>query len=136
MTNIDLITKLMQGDNAQEVEIPVNNDETVCFTMRPLTDGEIKKLHEMESKPYNVQINQTEKRTTNKGEVNNSELVRAQTKTKYQAVAWSLSIEGQSKVKPEHIEKLPKGIPSVLFEKVIEISELTEEDLDLLKRFR
>jgi hypothetical protein len=53
----------------------------------------------------------------------------------YEAIALSLSVDGET-VTSSDIKLLPAGLPNVLFEQVIHISKLSEEDLSIIKSFQ
>ena len=53
----------------------------------------------------------------------------------YTAIAWSLSVEDEE-IDPNLIRQLPVGIPEDLFEKIVEISNLSDKDLTIIKTFR
>lgn len=136
MENLQIINNLVQGNKPQEIEIEING-KIETLTMRALTDGEISKIRDIEQRKVNVQVKmKNDTLTENSSEINNADLLRSHQKAKYQAIAWALTVPDQPKVKPEHIANLGKGLPDILFEKVIEISQLTEEDLASVKQFR
>jgi hypothetical protein len=61
--------------------------------------------------------------------------MEAQNEAMYNAIAWSLSVDGED-VHPDTIKVLPAGLPQILFEQVINISKLSDEDLTVIKQFR
>ena len=139
MKNIDILQKLTLGtDKVSDVKI-VFEDEDYEFKIRPLTDGELTKLQAIEKKPLVVKVGmQGGRRTsvqTNDVDINTGEFMEAQNEAMYNAIAWSLSVDGET-VDPDTIKVLPAGLPQILFEQVINISKLSDEDLTVIKQFR
>lgn len=141
MKNLETLQKLTLGtDLVSDVKINFE-DEDYSFKMRPLTDGELTKLQSIEKKPLVVKIGmQNGKRTSvqtnmNDIDINTGEFTEAQSEAMYNAISLSLSVDGE-KVKPEDIKGLPAGLPQILFEQVITISKLSDEDLTVIKSFR
>jgi hypothetical protein len=139
MKNTDILQKLTLGtDKVSDVKI-VFEDEDYEFKIRPLTDGELTKLQAIEKKPLVVKVGmQGGRRTsvqTNDVDINTGEFMEAQNEAMYNAIAWSLSVDGDD-VHPDTIKVLPAGLPQVLFEQVINISKLSDEDLTVIKQFR
>ena len=142
MSNLELLQKLSLGkDYVEHVTIQTDDDETT-FEMRPLTDGELTKLRIIEKEPYSMKIGvgsdgkrkSVEKNTADMN-IGMGEFTEYQAKAMYTAVAWSLSVNGEN-VTIKDVQGLKKGIPSILFAEVIRISNLTEEDLTVIKQFR
>jgi hypothetical protein len=139
MKNTDILQKLTLGtDKVSDVKI-VFEDEDYEFKIRPLTDGELTKLQAIEKKPLVVKVGmQGGRRTsvqTNDVDINTGEFMEAQNEAMYNAIAWSLSVDGDD-VHPDTIKVLPAGLPQILFEQVISISKLSDEDLTVIKQFR
>ena len=141
MTNIEVLRKLSLGkDDVQNVKI-VFDDVDYDFKMRPLTDGELTQLQSIEKKPLVVKVGmQNGQRTSvqsniNDVDINTGEFTEAQSEAMYNAIALSLSVPGE-KVKPEDVKNLPAGLPGVIFEQVINISQLSDDDLTVIKSFR
>jgi hypothetical protein len=139
MKNTDILQKLTLGtDKVSDVKI-VFEDEDYEFKIRPLTDGELTKLQAIEKKPLVVKVGmQGGRRTsvqTNDVDINTGEFMEAQNEAMYNAIAWSLSVDGDD-VHPDTIKVLPAGLPQILFEQVINISKLSDEDLTVIKQFR
>lgn len=139
MNNIETLRKITLGtDDTETVKITFNEEE-LEFRMRPLTDGELTHLQAIEKKPLIVKIGMNAgKRTsvqTNDVDINTGEFTEAQQEAVYNAIAISLSVDGET-VKPEDIKALPTGLPHVLFEQVMNISKLTDNDLTVIKSFR
>lgn len=136
MNNQEMIQKLMLGaDDKQDIEIEVN-DVKATFTMRPLTAGELSSLQTIEKKGFHMTIGmqggkrQTVSTNMNDLDVNVGEFSEYQSEAMYTAISLSLDL------KVEDIKKLPTGVPEALFEKVIEISKLSDDDLTVIKTFR
>jgi hypothetical protein len=139
MKNTEILQKLTLGtDKVSDVKI-VFEDEDYEFKIRPLTDGELTKLQAIEKKPLVVKVGmQGGRRTsvqTNDVDINTGEFMEAQNEAMYNAIAWSLSVDGED-VHPDTIKVLPAGLPQILFEQVILISKLSDEDLTVIKQFR
>ena len=108
--------------------------------MRPLSDGELTKLQSIEKKPLVVKVGmqngvrQTVQSNLSDVDINTGEFNEAQNEAMYNAIAWSLSVEDNVTV--DDIKGLPAGLPGVLFEQVISISKLSDDDLTIIKSFR
>ena len=63
-------------------------------------------------------------------DVSMGDVTESKSKLVFTAVAWAMDVS-IAEVKTFH-----KGIPEQLFEHVIEMSNITEEDLDTIKQFR
>ena len=139
MNNLEVIQKLTLGtENTETVKINYN-DEDYTFTMRPLTDGELTRLQTIEKKPLVVKVGmQGGKRTSvqsNDVDINTGEFTEAQAEAMYEAIALSLSVDGET-ITASDIKTLPAGLPGVIFEQVVKISKLSEDDLTLIKSFQ
>ena len=144
MSNLELLQKLSLGvEDTETVKIELDDDTTEEFTIRPLTDGELTKLQALEKKPYSMKIKLNadgKKRSVEKVadtdlDLSMGDFTEYQAEAMYTAVAWSLSVDGET-VHVEDVQGLPKGIPEALFTEVIRISKLTEDDLTSIKSFR
>jgi hypothetical protein len=81
---------------------------------------------------------QNGKRTSvqsNDVDINTGEFTEAQYEAMYNAIALSLSVDGET-VTTNDIKGLPAGLPQIIFEQVIRISKLSDEDLTIIKSFR
>ena len=140
MSNMEMIEKLTLGtDRIEPVTIFVDGEETIV-ELRPLTSGELSKLQSIEKKGFvmKVGVNSKGKRqsvSTTDVDVNAGEFNEYQTEALYNAVAWSMSIHEQ-KVNPEQVKNFMPGIPEQLFEHVIRISNISDNDLTIIKNFR
>ncbi len=139
MKNIDTLRRITLGTEDTETVKIQYNEEELEFTMRPLTDGELTKLQSIEKKPLVVKVGmmggKRQSVQTNDVDINTGEFTEAQNESMYTAIAWSLSVDDET-VNPEDIKGLPTGLPQVLFEQVMNISKLTDEDLTVIKSFR
>ena len=110
--------------------------EKAEFQIRPLTSGELTQLQTLEKRGFQVKVGmQNGKRQTVESnlsdvDINVGEFNEYQAEAMYTAIAWSLNVD------VEEIKELPVGIPELLFEKVIEISSLSDKDLTAVKTFR
>ena len=139
MNNLETLQKLTLGTELI-TDVKINFEETDYeFRMRPLNDGELTKLQTIEKKPLVVKVGmQGGKRQsvhTNDVDINTGEFTEAQSEAMYEAIALSLSVDGET-VTASDIKLLPAGLPNVLFEQVIHISKLSDEDLSIIKSFQ
>ena len=141
MSNDELLQKLTLGsNNVERITVEFEN-EKIEGCMRPLTSGELTKLKSLEQKGFLMKIGVDKKgkrqtvSTFNDIDVNAGEFQEYQAETMFTAVAWSLSVNGSNYTK-EDIMALPNGIPELLFQETIRISNLTESDLTTIKQFR
>lgn len=140
MNNLETLRKLTLGTEDTET-VKINFNETDYeFEMRPLTDGELSKLQSIEKKPLVVKVGmkngqrQSVQSNVSDVDINTGEFTEAQSEAMYNAIALSLSVD--EKVSIDDIKALPAGLPSVLFEQVINISKLSDDDLTVIKSFR
>lgn len=144
--NDEVISKLLQGTDEIHLVTIKDGDEDVDVQLRPLTSGELTKIKSIEKEPYKMEIgvNNKGKRTSAKQIENNADTTMAvgmgeftehQARAIYTAVAWSMGVEGTS-ISPEIVENFRKGVPEQIFKHVIEISNLSEDDLTVIKQFR
>lgn len=141
MTNREMIQRLTLGaEDITTVYIDWNGESTE-FRLRPLTSGELSKLQVVEKKPLHIKVSmkngRREKVQTNMNDVdiNTGEFTEAQNEAMYSAVALSLSVDGDT-FTSDDIKQMKAGLPQLLFEKVIEVSSLSEDDLTAIKTFR
>ena len=141
MSNKDMIQKLTLGaDDIQTVCIDWDGEE-LEFKLRPLTSGELSKLQVIEKKPLRVKVNmrngKREAIQTNMNDVdiNTGEFTEAQAEAMYKAVALSLSVDGE-KVTIDEVRNMIVGLPELLFQQVINVSRLSDNDLTMVKQFR
>jgi len=134
--NLELIEKLTLGkDKTETVTINVNGEDQEV-ELRPLTSGELGKLQTIEKKGFIMKIGmQNGKRTATQTnlsdmDVNAGEFTKYQNEALYKAVAWSMGI------KPEQVEEFIPGIPEAIFNEVVRISNLKDNDLTIIKNFR
>ena len=143
MSNLEVLQKLSLGVNdTEKVVIEYEDGSKEEFLMRPLTDGELTKLQTIEKKPYNMKIkidSSGKRKSATKPDtdmdVGMGEFTESQAEAMYTAIAWSLSVDGET-VTPDDVKTTNVGIPELLFNEVIRISKLTEGDLTAIKSFR
>ena len=82
-----------------------------------------------QGKRTNVQTSNTDV------DINAGEFTKYQSEALYKAVAWGLSIDGET-VTPEQVEQLPAGVPETIFKEIVRISNLSKDDLTIIKNFR
>jgi len=68
-------------------------------------------------------------------DINAGDFTKYQSEALYKAVSWGLSVDGE-KVKPEQVEALPAGLPEQIFNEIIRISNIKDNDLTIIKQFR
>ena len=126
--NEDILSKLVLGKDETET-VTVNDVE---IELRPLTSGELSKLQVIDKTGIKMKVGMKGTRQPNMSDVdvNAGELSKYQTEAMYKAIAWSMGI------KEETVEKFPVGIPEQIFEHVIRISGLTDDDLTVIRQFR
>ena len=136
MNNLETLRKLSLGtDDTTKIKINFENNDYE-FEIRPLNDGELTKLQAIEKRPLVVKVGmQNGKRTSvqsniNDVDINTGEFTEAQNEAMYTAIGWSLDVP------VDEIKSLPAGLPKVLFEQVIKISKLSDDDLTFIKSFR
>ena len=141
MSNKDMIQRLTLGvEDTTTVNIDYEGEE-VEFVLRPLTSGELSKLQVIEKKPLQIKVNMRNGRreavTSNMNDVdiNTGEFTEAQSEAMYKAVALSLSVDGE-KVTPDEVKGMMVGLPELLFQQVINVSKLSDNDLTMVKQFR
>ena len=135
MTNdIELIEKLTLGKDKKEIVTIQINGEDQEIELRPLTSGELSKLQTIEKKGFVMKIGmQNGKRTTTNlsdMDINAGEFTQYQNEALFKAVAWSMGI------KEEQVENFIPGVPEQIFNEVVRISNLHDNDLTIIKNFR
>ena len=63
-------------------------------------------------------------------DINTAEFTEAQNEAMYTAIAWSMNI------KPEQVKEFYPGVPELIFEQIIRVSKLSDDDLTVIKQFR
>lgn len=131
MNKQDILAKLTLGKTKKET-VTINDVE---IELRPLTSGELTKLQSIEKKGLIMKIGMNNKGKresvqTNDIDVNAGEFNSFQAEAMYTAVAWSMDIP------EEKVEEFDVGIPEKIFEEVIRISNLSDNDLTVIKQFR
>ena len=136
MNNDEMIQKLMLGTQNEETVIIEYKGEKAEFKIKPLSAGDLTQLQVIEKKGFHVKVGmQNGKRTsvqTNLSDidVDVGEFNEAQAEAMYTAISISFNIP------IETIKESPVGLPELMFEKVIEISNLSDNDLTAIKSFR
>ena len=133
-----MLERLTKGVEATET-ITINDEE---ITIRPLTSGELSKLQTIEKKGFVMKVGvgangkRTSVNTSNTDvDINAGDFTKYQSEALFKAVAWGLSI-GKEKVNPEQVERLPAGIPEQIFNEIVRISNIKDNDLTIIKNFR
>lgn len=138
LSNLEIIEKLTFGTEATETII-INNEP---MEIRPLSSGELAKLQVIEKKGFSMKVGigakgkRTNVETSNTDvDINAGEFTQYQSEALFKAVAWGLSIDGE-KVTPERVKNLPAGVPEQIFQEIVRISNLNNNDLTIIKNFR
>ena len=136
MSNLEMLERLTKGVEATEM-ITVDGEEV---EIRPLTSGELSKLQTIEKKGFvmKVGVGANGKRpntSMSDVDINAGDFTQYQSEALFKAVAWGLSI-GKEKVNPEQVEALPAGIPEQIFNEIVRISNIKDNDLTIIKNFR
>ena len=138
MSNLEMLERLTKGVEATET-ITINDEEV---EIRPLTSGELSKLQTIEKKGFVMKVGvgangkRTNVQTSNTDvDINAGDFTQYQSEALFKAVAWGLSI-GKEKVNPEQVEALPAGIPEQIFNEIVRISNIKDNDLTIIKNFR
>ena len=133
-----MLERLTLGTEATET-IEIGGEEV---EIRPLTSGELSKLQTIEKKGFVMKVGVGAKGKRASMSMNNTdvdinagEFTQYQNEALYKAVAWGLSI-GKEKVTPEQVEALPTGIPEQIFNEIVRISNIKDNDLTIIKNFR
>ena len=131
MNNNEILEKLTLGK--EQVETVKIDD--VDIELRPLTSGELSKLQAIEKKGFvmKIGVNQKGQRqtvNTNDVDVNAGDFNEYQTEAMYKAIAWSMDIN------EETVKDFKVGLPEKIFKEVIRISQLSDNDLTVIKQFR
>lgn len=144
MSNQEIFEELLKGrDNRQEFAFEGLSGP---ISLRPVTSGELVELQALEKegmaatmriKNFGDPGSRAERRKKIKEQVQDleskldfGELRRAAARVKYRAISFSAEI-------PEDmVRELPAKLVDDIFEKVMEISSITEADLDMLNDFR
>ncbi len=133
-----MLERLTKGVEATET-IEIGGEEV---EIRPLTSGELSKLQTIEKKGFVMKVGvgangkRTSVNTSNTDvDINAGDFTQYQSEALYKAVAWGLSI-GKEKVNPEQVEALPAGIPEQIFNEIVRISNIKDNDLTIIKNFR
>ena len=138
MSNLEMLERLTKGVEATET-IEIGGEE---MEIRPLTSGELSKLQTIEKKGFVMKVGvgangkRTSVNTSNTDvDINAGDFTQYQSEALFKAVAWGLSI-GKEKVNPEQVEALPAGIPEQIFNEIVRISNIKDNDLTIIKNFR
>ena len=138
MSNLEMLERLTKGVEATET-IEIGGEEV---EIRPLTSGELSKLQTIEKKGFVMKVGvgangkRTSVNTSNTDvDINAGDFTQYQSEALFKAVAWGLSI-GNDKVNPEQVEALPAGIPEQIFNEIVRISNIKDNDLTIIKNFR
>lgn len=139
MNNLEIIEKITKGTTATE-QITLSNGEEI--TIRPLTAGELAELQRLEKKVFKMKVGVDQKGKKRNVETTNTdvnidagEFSKSQTDTLFTAVAYGLSIN-DNKISKKQVEAFPVGIPEQIFTELVRISNISNNDLKIIKNFR
>jgi len=132
--DLDMIEKLTLGKDKKELCTITVNGEEQELELRPLTSGELSKLQTIEKKGFVMKIGMANGKRTNTNlsdmDINAGEFTQYQNEALFKAVAWSMGI------KEEQVEDFIPGVPEQIFNEVVRISNLHDNDLTIIKNFR
>ena len=132
--DLDMIEKLTLGKDKKELCTITVNGEDQELELRPLTSGELSKLQTIEKKGFTMKfgMNKGKRASTDMSDmdINAGEFTQYQNEALFKAVAWSLG------VKEEQVEQFYPGVPEQIFNEVVRISNLRDNDLTIIKNFR
>ena len=132
--DLDMIEKLTLGKDKKELCTITVNGEEQELELRPLTSGELSKLQTIEKKGFVMKIGMANGKRTNTNlsdmDINAGEFTQYQNEALFKAVAWSMGI------KEEQVENFIPGLPEQIFNEVVRISNLHDNDLTIIKNFR
>ena len=137
MSNLEMLEKLTIGkDLTEECIINVNGEE-VPVELRPLTSGELAQLQTIEKKGFVMKVGvgangkRTSVNTSNTDvDINARDFTKYQSEALFKAVAWSFGCT------EKEVKDFLPGVPEQIFNHVIRISNIKDNDLTIIKNFR
>ncbi|MBT9143185.1 MAG: hypothetical protein DDT29_01584 [Dehalococcoidia bacterium] len=143
--NEELVAEIIQGDSdIQEFEFKLK-DKKITLNLKPLNSDELLQLQKAEKKGMaksRIKLQRKGKTRTEirdelenqvqdfEQEIDQIQIIENVAKTK------TLAINLSSSLLIDSIKKLPSFLVDDIFEKIMEISEITSEELTLLENFR
>ena len=139
MNNNEILSKLTIGTEETETVTVYNNDEKIEVDIRPLTTGELTNLQSLEKKSFRMKMkmnrngeleNVERQMSDNTMDISMSDFTEFQAKAMYTAIAWSMGIS------VKEVQSFKPGVPEQIFEAIIDLNSLSENDLICIKQFR
>lgn len=141
--NMEILNEIIQGaSNVQAVKIEGLKEP---IYLRPLTSAELLELQALEKKGMKATLNMEgilnlspkqrreqlrDQMQSFQQEFDFEKATKMRMEVKFKAIAYSMDVN------EAYVRKLPVDVVRKIFEKVVEISGLTEEDLDTITEFR
>lgn len=143
--NIEIMKDLLEGKDKREPIQLVSVDKTI--NLRPLTSDELLELQIAEKQGQKGMLKIAQKVGKEKDPKKRKQKIKDQVQNMEHELDYGLMLKNQNKVKrlaislsagmpEEDVGKLPSTVLEEIFERVIEISQINENDLDMLIIFR
>lgn len=127
-SNNQILDKIIEGTQHEE-QVTINyNDEPYTFTLRPLTAKQLSKIQNLERKGMSIQI--TGNGQAKPFKINAGSLAENQMEAMINGI--SLSLDASL----DKVKLLPSDLVESLFQEVIKVSNVTEQDLVLIRNFQ
>lgn len=128
MSNNQILDKIIEGTQAEE-QITINyNGEPYSFTLKPLTAKQLSKIQNLERKGMTIQI--TGNGQAKPFKINAGTLAENQMEAMINGISLSLDAP------VEKVRELPTDLVELLFQEVVRVSNVTEQDLVLIRNFQ
>lgn len=126
--NNQILDKIIEGSQAtEEVEINYNN-EPYTFTLHPLTAKQLSKIQNLERKGMTIQI--TANGQAKPFKINAGSLAENQMEAMINGISMSLDAS------LDKVKRLPPELIETLFKEVVRVSNVSEQDLVLIRNFQ
>lgn len=126
--NNQLLDKIIEGSQAEE-QVTINyNNEPYTFTLKPLTAKQLSKIQNLERKGMSIQIMSNGQAKPFK--INAGSLAENQMDAMINAI--SLSLDAPL----DKVKLLPPDLVELLFQEVVKVSNVDEEELILIRNFQ
>lgn len=127
MQNKEMLQKIIEGtQHTEQVTIPFNGED-FTFTLKPLNSGELSTIQKIERKGLTININQ---KGANPSPINAGDLADNQNEAMYKGISISLDAP------VDQVRKLPQSLVEALFKEVARISNITDNELVLIRNFQ
>lgn len=126
--NNQILDKIIEGSQAEE-QVTINyNDEPYTFTFHPLTAKQLSKIQNLERKGMSIQIMNNGQAKPFK--INAGSLAENQMEAMINSI--SLSLDAPL----DKVKQLPPDLVELLFQEVVRVSNVSEEELILIRNFQ